>query len=131
MACACLYTSRLDTLAEPSKRHGTTKRKIDTNKTGSRSVKTVYLLRGKFRCGYCEQPISAESGASRTGEKKCYYKCHGRKKYKNGCTKTTIKKELLEEFVIEFILGELKRCENIESARTDKRKKPSADTKGR
>lgn len=90
--------------------------RIDTNKTGSRSVKTVYLLRGKLRCGYCGQPISAESGASRTGEKKYYYKCHGRKKYKNGCTKTTIKKELLEEFVIEFILGELTKRENIENA---------------
>ncbi len=90
--------------------------RIDSNKTGSRSVQTVYLLRGKLRCGYCGQPISAESGTSRTREKKFYYKCHGRKKYKNGCTKTTIKKELLEEFVVEFIIGELKRCENIESA---------------
>ncbi len=38
------------------------------------------------------------------------------KKHKNGCTKATIKKELLEEFVVEFILGELKRKENIERA---------------
>ena len=90
--------------------------RIDANKTGSRSVQTVYLLRGKLKCGYCGMPISAESGASHTGEKKYYYKCHGRKKYKNGCTKTTIKKELLEEFVIEFVLGELKRSENIENA---------------
>ena len=64
----------------------------------------------------CGQPISAESGTSRTKEKKFYYKCHGRKKYQNGCTKTTIKKELLEEFVVEFILGELKCKENIELA---------------
>ena len=90
--------------------------RIDANKTGSRSVQTVYLLRGKLKCGYCGQPISAESGTSRTKEKKFYYKCHGRKKYQNGCTKTTIKKELLEEFVVEFILGELKCKENIERA---------------
>ena len=90
--------------------------RIDANKTGSRSVQTNYLLRGKLKCGYCGQPISAESGTSRTKEKKFYYKCHGRKKYKNGCTKTTIKKELLEEFVVEFILGELKCKENIERA---------------
>lgn len=90
--------------------------RIEANKTGSRSVQTVYLLRGKLKCGYCGQPISAESGTSRTGKKNFYYRCHGRKKYKNGCTKDTIKKELLEEFVVEFILGELKRRENIESA---------------
>ena len=88
----------------------------EANKTGTRSIQAVYLLRGKLKCGYCGQPISAESGTSRTKEKKFYYKCHGRKKYQNGCTKTTIKKELLEEFVVEFILGELKCKENIERA---------------
>ena len=71
------------------------------NKTGKQSC-------FQHKCGYCGQPISAESGTSRTKEKKFYYKCNGRKKYQNGCTKITIKKELLEEFVIEFILGELK-----------------------
>ena len=88
----------------------------EANKTGTRSIQAVYLLRGKLKCGYCGQPISAESGTSHNKEKKYYYKCHGRKKYKNGCTKTTLKKELLEEFVIEFILEELKRPENIENA---------------
>ena len=90
--------------------------RIDANKTGSRSVQTVYLLRGKLKCGYCGQPISAESGTSHNKEKKYYYKCHGRKKYKNGCTKTTLKKELLEEFVIKFVLEELKNPENIKNA---------------
>ncbi len=89
---------------------------IDSNKTGSRSVQTVYLLRNKLKCGYCGMPISAECGTSHTKERKYYYKCRGRKKYRNGCTKTTIKKELLEEFVIDFILGELKRSENVEKA---------------
>ncbi len=89
---------------------------IDSNKTGSRSVQTVYLLRNKLKCGYCGMPISAECGTSHTKERKYYYKCRGRKKYRKGCTKTTIKKELLEEFVIDFILGELKRSENVEKA---------------
>ena len=89
---------------------------INANKRGSRSTKTVYLLRNKLVCGYCGKPISAESGTSHTGTKKHYYKCVGRKKYRNGCTKTVVKKELLEEFVIDFIIGELKREENIKSA---------------
>ena len=88
----------------------------EANKTGTRSIQAVYLLRGKLKCGYCGQPISAESGTSHNKEKKYYYKCHGRKKYKNGCTKTTLKKELLEEFVIKFVLEELKRPENIKNA---------------
>lgn len=92
------------------------KARIDENKNGKRSTETVYLLRGKLRCGYCGMPISAECGTSRTGEKRYYYKCSGRKKYKNGCTKSVIKKELLEEFVVDFIIGELKRKKNLHNA---------------
>lgn len=90
--------------------------RMDANRLGSRSVKTVYLLRGKLICGYCGKPISAENGTSHSGKRRYYYKCVGRKKHKNGCTKTTLKKELLEEFVVEFIIGELKKNENIDKA---------------
>jgi hypothetical protein len=90
--------------------------KIDANKVGSRSTKTVYLLRSLLICGYCGKPICAETGTSHTGAKKHYYKCSGRKKYKNGCIKTAIKKELLEEFVVDFILGELYQKERLSAA---------------
>ena len=57
---------------------------IEENKYGKRSVEVVYLLRHKLKCGYCGQPISAESGTSKNGQVKRYYKCFGRKNH-NGC----------------------------------------------
>jgi hypothetical protein len=56
-----------------------------------------------MKCGYCGSSITAESGTSKTGEKKRYYKCIGRK-HNNGCTKSMQRKEFLEEFVLNAIL---------------------------
>lgn len=39
--------------------------KTRINKKGKRSVKTVYMLRHKMKCGYCGMSISAETGTSR------------------------------------------------------------------
>lgn len=60
------------------------RQKVNANKFGKRSVKTVYLLRNKIKCGYCDRPISAETGTARNGEVIHYYKCIGRKKDHNG-----------------------------------------------
>ena len=79
------------------------RRKIDSNKYGKQSTDVVYLLRNKMKCGYCGSSITAESGTSKTGEKKRYYKCIGRK-HNNGCTKSMQRKEFLEEFVLNAIL---------------------------
>lgn len=80
---------------------------VNANKFGKRSIKAVYLLRGKLKCGYCGRPISAESGSARNGETIHYYKCIGRKKDRNGCRKTILRKEYLEELVINTTLDEL------------------------
>lgn len=85
------------------------RRKVEKNKFGKRSTQTVYLLRHKLKCGYCGHPISAESGTSSNGEVIHYYKCIGRKKYRNGCEKTALRKEFLENFVLENILRELSK----------------------
>lgn len=85
------------------------RRKVEKNKFGKRSTQTVYLLRHKLKCGYCGHPISAESGTSSNGEVIHYYKCIGRKKYRNGCKKTALRKEFLENFVLENILRELSK----------------------
>lgn len=68
------------------------KRKLIKNKIGSRSVKEVYLLRNKVKCGYCGNIISAECGTARNGETIRYYKCLGRKKHHNGCDKHPVRK---------------------------------------
>ncbi len=79
------------------------RRKTDANKYGKRSVEVVYMLRNKMICGYCGKPISAETGTSKGGKKIRYYKCLGRK-HNNGCTKSMVRKELLEDFVVNNIV---------------------------
>ena len=80
--------------------------KISENKYGKRSVEVVYLLRHKLKCGYCGQPISAETGTSKNGQVKRYYKCLGRKR-QNGCKKSMISKEYLENLIISAIIEQL------------------------
>lgn len=82
---------------------------VNANKFGKRSVKTVYLLRNKIKCGYCGRPISADTGTARNGEVIHYYKCIGRKVDRNGCTKTVVNKEYLEELVITATIKELSK----------------------
>ena len=65
--------------------------------------KVVYLLRHKLKCGYCGMPISAESGTAKDASKRHYYKCLGRKR-NNGCTKSSVRKETLEDFVLDNLL---------------------------
>ncbi|MGN0813522.1 MAG: recombinase family protein [Candidatus Coproplasma sp.] len=79
---------------------------ISNNKYGKRSVDVVYLLRNKLKCGYCGQPISAETGTSKSGKVKRYYKCLGRKRH-NGCNKAMIGKECLENLIITHIVETL------------------------
>lgn len=80
------------------------KRKLAKNKLGSRSVKETYLLRNKVKCGYCGNPISAECGTARSGDVIRYYKCIGRKKYRNGCKKYPIRKDALENLVLDGVI---------------------------
>ena len=80
---------------------------VEKNKVGKRSVKTVYLLRHKLRCGLCGEPISAETGTARNGEVIHYYKCIGRKKRKNDCQKVPVKKEELENLIITKVVEKL------------------------
>ena len=84
------------------------RRKINENKYGKRSTEVVYLLRHKVKCGYCGQPISAECGTSKTGAKKRYYKCLGRKNH-NGCKKGMMQKSYLENLIISTIIEELSK----------------------
>lgn len=91
------------------------RQKVDKNKFGKRSIKVEYLLRNKVKCGYCGKPISADTGTARNGEVKRYYKCIGRKKYNNGCTKTPIRKEDLEECIINVIIQEMSKPEIMDA----------------
>ena len=83
------------------------KTRLDQRHFGKNHVKVDYLLKNKLVCGYCGKPISSECGKSHTGQMKYYYKCIGRKKYKNDCEKKTMRKDELEQFVIYHIIEAL------------------------
>ncbi len=78
-------------------------KRIKSNKYGCKSLREKYLLRGKLYCGYCGSTITAETGTSRPGIVVSYYKCYGKKK-KNGCQKDLIRKDTLENLVIDSII---------------------------
>ncbi len=59
----------------------------------------TYLLTTKLHCGYCGALMFGESGTSRTGEVHRYYKCATAKKHK-GCKKKTVRKQWLEDLVV-------------------------------
>ena len=60
-----------------------------------------YLLTTKLFCGKCGAMMTGEIGTSKTAKQYRYYKCNRAKK--KACDKKTVKKEWLEEFVLEEI----------------------------
>ena len=75
--------------------------KIAKNKKAParRKAEDDYLLTTKLHCGYCGALMFGESGTSRTGEVHRYYKCATAKK-KKGCKKETVRKQWLEDLVV-------------------------------
>ena len=75
--------------------------KIAKNKKAParRKAEDDYLLTTKLFCGYCGALMFGESGTSRTGEVHRYYKCATAKK-KKGCKKKTVRKQWLEDLVV-------------------------------
>ena len=95
------------------------RQKVTKNRFGKRSVKVVYLFRDKMICGYCGSPVSAETGTARGGDIVRYYKCHGKKRYHNGCELKMIRKDVLEECIVDKIIQELSRPHNMDSLVAD------------
>ena len=75
--------------------------KIAKNKKAParRKAEDDYLLTTKLHCGYCGALMFGESGTSRTGEVHRYYKCATAKKHR-GCKKKTVRKQWLEDLVV-------------------------------
>ena len=59
-----------------------------------------YLLTTKLFCGYCGAYLCGESGTSRTGVVHHYYKCVSVKKKRTDCHKKPVRKEWLEDMVV-------------------------------
>ncbi len=60
-----------------------------------------YLLTTKLFCGYCGAYLCGESGTSRTGTVHHYYKCVSVKKKRTECHKKPVKKQWIEDQVID------------------------------
>lgn len=59
-----------------------------------------YLLNTKLFCGYCGAYMCGESGRSRNGTVHHYYKCVSVKKKRRDCKKRAVKKQWLEDLVV-------------------------------
>ena len=83
--------------------------KLAVNKKASarRKAEEEYLLTTKVFCGKCGRHMVGESGTSGTADRIYrYYKCSGVKQ-RLGCDKKSVKKEWLEDIVIEQVRGAL------------------------
>ncbi len=79
-------------------------RRIEHNRKGQVSKDVTFLLKGKVFCGYCGKSINGESGTSHTGKISYYYKCVNKKRNTKNCKKRPIKKEVLEQTVLDMAM---------------------------
>lgn len=73
-----------------------------------------FLFTGKLVCGYCGESVIGESGNSRNGSTYHYYKCATKKNRGGTCEKKTIRKELLEDIIINFTVNDVLEPELID-----------------
>jgi hypothetical protein len=62
-----------------------------------------FLLTGKAFCGHCGRAMIGDSGTSKAGVRHYYYSCQS-KKARTGCTKKSVRKDALEDIVVNYIL---------------------------
>lgn len=76
---------------------------LQTNKIGSKSTRTEFLLKGKLVCGLCGKNMHGESGTSHTGKISHYYKCMARKRDRS-CTKSTLPKDKFDKLILDVTI---------------------------
>ena len=91
--------------------------KIEKNrKAPARAKATVeYILTTKLFCGHCGACMCGESGKGRSGRNYHYYKCVSVKKKLGNCNKKSIKKDVIEEYVIRHTMAMLANDKAIEA----------------
>ena len=80
--------------------------KIERNKKAPARHKAEddYLLTTKLFCGYCGAYLCGESGKSRNGTVHHYYKCVSVKKKRTDCKKKPVRKQWLEDLVVNEVM---------------------------
>ena len=88
----------------PEELFETVQARVQSNKHAPARTKAEvdYLLSCKLFCGQCGTMMVGESGTSKTGTIYYYYKC-GSAKRKKGCTKKAVKKDWIEEKVVQTV----------------------------
>ena len=61
-----------------------------------------YILTDNLYCGNCGSPMAGVSGTSKSKKKHCYYACMNKFKHK-GCSKKSIRQDLIEPLVLDQI----------------------------
>ena len=72
-----------------------------------------YLLSTKLFCGKCRSAMVGESGTSKTGKKYYYYACV-KKKREKACGKSNVKKDWIEDLVIQRTVTDILKDDVIE-----------------
>lgn len=70
----------------------------------------IYLLSGKLFCGHCGSKMNGNCNT----QNYFYYSCYGKKNIRAGCTKKNLRKEFIEDVVVQDALS-LLTDENIET----------------
>ncbi len=80
--------------------------KIASNKhkPGKNKAKSNFLLSGKMYCGHCKNMMVCDSGTSVTNRVYLYYKCSGKKRFHIECEKVNVRKDDIENLVIDQTL---------------------------
>lgn len=86
----------------------------DDNKIAPSRKKEIYdyILSGKLICGYCKERMSGESGTGRNGIH-YYYICLSKRRKRHECNLKPIRKQKLEDTVINTTVAMLKGDDNI------------------
>ena len=74
-----------------------------------------YLLTTKLFCGYCGAYLCGESGKSRNGTVHHYYKCVSVKKKRTDCKKKPVRKQWLEDLVVNEVMKVVMDDKTIEA----------------
>ena len=86
--------------------------KTEENYYGKHDSSALYLLKNLIKCGYCGKPIASEFGTGKNGTVNRYYKCSGRK-HEGNCKKSMVRKEILEEIVINATIKAFKKAPTL------------------
>lgn len=88
------------------------RKRIDKNKTGKHVIGVDYILMGKCFCGYCGRQLRSAAGTTTDGTILRYYRCPYAKKDMN-CHNKSVRKEVLEEIIINTLTEELTKPDNL------------------